>query len=691
MFMKQYIFILLAIMLLSLYIRIYSFHWPYLRNIDSYAFYRQMQYIVDTGLLPQRDMLATAPVGWPLKTGPQFYQYLGAYSYIFVSWFLNISLFQWLIWLPAILITLAAIPAYYIGKTLYDKNTGILSTIFILFSVSVLSRSLGGDPDSDAIVMLWPMINIAFYLIAIKIKSTKKSLIYHAITGFTLALFAFTWPGYWYVYWLLFGFIIIYSLFKFSLEKKIPKKEILGFLLLTIILLILGCAYFGYWFISNLFYAPFETAGLFSPTGGIKGETREFPNVYVSVAELMTGGSIKDIINHVSNINVTGSVTVLISPFMLAIYGLIFLAYLTFFKKKCMHSFILIFLWLIGSIYSTIIAVRFGIFLIPPIAFSAAIFLSVIVKNIKLYVEKLTKKDFTIGVLVMIFIFIWIFYLEPAFVVSSKSGPVLNENWWQALNWIKNNTEECTVVATYWDPGHFITGIANRPVVFDGATQNALLYLNEKDEPVKETENYTSVRSRIKDIATTLFTSNETLAIEILKRYRFKNCSQPMIYIASSDLIFKSQWWSYFATWDPVNKGKKYIYIVLSMTAKKPLIKENVIAYVYQISPNEAFLIYKKNNTYIAKLQSGNQFFDIEKFWFLENTLKKVEKKDAQIKGILLAIANFQQVIYIPPELENSIFTKMMFFNGYGLEHFDLMKNFGNEVKIYKVCFDMFC
>ncbi len=300
------------------------------------------------------------------------------------------------------------------------------------------------------------------------------------------------------------------------------------------------------------------------------------------------------------------------------------------------------------------------------------------------------KKIMVLPFWIVVILYVYVFYIQPAFITSTM-GTVLDKNWWDALNWIKNNTEECTVVATYWDPGHFITGIANRPVVFDGATQNALLYLDKNGNPVREDENYTTVRARIKDIATTLFTDNESLAIEILRHYTFKNCTQPMVYIASADLIFKSQWWTYFATWDPVNKGKKYYYLVLSLTERKPLIGENVIAYVYRISDMEAFLIYKKNRTYVAKLQAGNQFLDVEKLWYFENGLRKIYKKNAPVKGLLLATANFQQIIFIPPQLENSLFTKLMFFDGYGLEHFDLLKNFGNEVKIYKVCFDWYC
>ncbi|MBI3190912.1 hypothetical protein HYZ41_04395, partial [archaeon] len=76
----------------------------------------------------------------------------------------------------------------------------------------------------------------------------------------------------------------------------------------------------------------------------------------------------------------------------------------------------------------------------------------------------------TFIIMIIIFLlFVNSYYLE-SLKISECAGTVLSDNWWQALNWIKNNTKECAVVATYWDPGHFITGIARRPVVFDGAS-----------------------------------------------------------------------------------------------------------------------------------------------------------------------------------------------------------------------------
>jgi len=245
-----------------------------------------------------------------------------------------------------------------------------------------------------------------------------------------------------------------------------------------------------------------------------------------------------------------------------------------------------------------------------------------------LFLKTLGKREAgLVFVLFFIFTFGYFFYYNPAVAIAKGQGTVLSDNWWEALNWIKNNTDECAVIATYWDPGHFITGIARRPVVFDGASQSSLLIMDggenrglmkekyengitqiivEKDNKIK--------RGRIKDIATSLMTTNESLAIDILKNYKKPGCDE-MYYIASSDLIFKSVWWTYFATWDPgrEDKGDKYSYVMARLERRKPLLREGVVGYEYPISSRQSFILYDMNGTINALFQQDNQFVKIRK------------------------------------------------------------------------------
>ncbi|MFH1420825.1 MAG: hypothetical protein ABIG30_02550, partial [Candidatus Aenigmatarchaeota archaeon] len=250
---------------------------------------------------------------------------------------------------------------------------------------------------------------------------------------------------------------------------------------------------------------------------------------------------------------------------------------------------------------------------------------------------------------------------DNSYAISQQSGTVLNDNWWNALNWIKNNTASCSVVATYWDPGHFITGIANRAVVFDGTSQGAF-------RTITDANGNETVYSRIQDIATVLYTDDEDLAVEILERYKFENCSDPLYFIASADLLSKAVWWTYFATWEPVTKGKMMSYAIVYLTETKPLLAENAISYTYDVGDGRSFVIYDRNDTLQPFFVQQNTFLKVEKVFAVDSKGKSyfLQTPDAEIKGTIWVSFDKQTAIFIPPELENSMFTRMFLFNGYG-------------------------
>ncbi|RLF28877.1 MAG: hypothetical protein DRN05_02980 [Thermoplasmata archaeon] len=309
--------------------------------------------------------------------------------------------------------------------------------------------------------------------------------------------------------------------------------------------------------------------------------------------------------------------------------------------------------------------------------------------------------------ILVVFVLFFFIYIPTAasfnqsYYIASHPQPILTPSWWAALNWIKNNTEPCAVIATYWDPGHFITAIARRPVVYDGGTQNSLAQFNKssvdlgskafQDPTMFTIEGNKIIRSRMKDMATMLFTDDEELAYDILKLYR-GNCKE-MYVLASWDLIGKSQWWSYFATWEP-NKatGKKYYYIPLRLSMKKEG-ENGSVNYVFSLGQNQAIVINEKNLSgqviLTPILKQGPTFAKISKLLYFENGKAVLQKyKNAEVEGMVWLDPSKQSLFFIPKELENSMFTRLFFFHGQGLEHFKFVDNWGGEVKLFRVKFD---
>ena len=130
---------------------------------------------------------------------------------------------------------------------------------------------------------------------------------------------------------------------------------------------------------------PFSQVGLSSDLfggGGIKSEEGEFPNVYVSVAELQQGGQTGAVINRAAGVEFAASTGFdsgllgIISPFVLSVLTFAYLIYSYYRRREHLDTLLVLVLWMIGMVYSSITAVRFGIFLSPVIAVSSSIILS---------------------------------------------------------------------------------------------------------------------------------------------------------------------------------------------------------------------------------------------------------------------------------------------------------------------------
>lgn len=363
---------LVFIIYLGTTVRTLDYRWPYLRNIDSYNFYREMEEITENnGILPGEDTLKLAPYG--TKRGQNPYAYIGAYSYMFFrTFFPSMQLWQYLIWFPALLASLMAIPVYFITKTLYDRRAGVFAAAMIVFDAAIISRTLGGDPDNDSMVLLMPLVIIALYLFTYKLtenaeKLTIKTAALSVLTGMLLAAWSITWGGFWYVVWLITGFLLL-KLFSRYIKEKDAKKlwadnkaSIFSYLIAIVVFLGLAVPLFGYSALVNTVKGPFEFPS-------IKAEGGTFPNVYVSVAELQAPGGVKDIINR------TGL------PFFLLIISLIYLTYSYISKRKHLDTLILLGIWFVGPFLATIVAIRFTILFAAPIAIGTGILFSKILR-----------------------------------------------------------------------------------------------------------------------------------------------------------------------------------------------------------------------------------------------------------------------------------------------------------------------
>jgi asparagine N-glycosylation enzyme membrane subunit Stt3 len=226
---------------------------------------------------------------------------------------------------------------------------------------------------------LLPLIIIALFLYAYKYIETKnildrKAIIYSVITGIVLGVWAYSWAGWWYVVWLISGFVFLQLVVSFVQSKKDffakSKNTIFMFLIIIVTYIFMTVPILGVVHIQQTISGPLAF-------GDIKSEAGEFPNVYVSVAEMQGSDDIKSIIQRTSAL--TGPALIL-SPFFLMIFALIYLFYSYFKKKQHLDTIILLSIWFIGPLIATIAAVRFSILFSAPITIGSAIILAKLIR-----------------------------------------------------------------------------------------------------------------------------------------------------------------------------------------------------------------------------------------------------------------------------------------------------------------------
>ncbi len=71
------------------------------------------------------------------------------------------------------------------------------------------------------------------------------------------------------------------------------------------------------------------------------------------------------------------------------------------------------------------------------------------------------------------FVILLVFTMSTSYK-SAKAYPLgLREDWFQALDWIEENSEPDDVIMSWWDYGYWIQTYAGRPTIADGATTNS--------------------------------------------------------------------------------------------------------------------------------------------------------------------------------------------------------------------------
>jgi len=687
----------------SFKIRAGSIDDEYISDFDPWAHFRHAEDIIKNNYKPPVwDIFSHYPPGRPYveQSGwaytliilNKIFNLFGTYTMMYTSRFASV-----------IFAVLTLIPAYFLGKKISNTWGGLATAFFIGLIPTFLQVSSIGYIDTDVTVVFFTFL---VGWVVVESVENKKWWLY-LLSGFCVYLFSFMWKSSWYIFdifiaWLV-GWFVFRTLVELIRHKKVELNDILkevkpmGISLLIIFI------------VGNIL--------AILPLGGINfidslkvslGFIQEGLIVNVSVAELQltkifTLNGFKGLIDRISY----SVILTLLTPFLL-LYKYV--------KKIEIKKYeILLIIWLTVCLFLLTKGYRFGLLFSCISAICGGYFVGNIVsltKNMNVVFRSVILGSCTV---------ILILCLKASLPYADLSISSLSQNWVDGMLWLKNNTAQDSVVVTWWDPGHIISGLAERRNFFDGA------HCNDVECPIS------GHNKRIQDMGRIFSTTNESEAINILKKdltisaeecadlfnYMEDNfkvtppvdaCKSPseVYYISSNDLIPKFTWLNYFGGYGHnIESSDDYSNnpgqcCAVETKPQSGVCKEgswvycpwnfNIVStqvdglgrpvYIYEyagvriniINTGSALVPTYINKYVINDLYIENQHLDLRSFG---NDTEHME-------GFVFLSSNLQNLLFINDKIKDSVFVKTLLFEGEGLEHFKLVyKN--AEMTIFKV------
>jgi dolichyl-phosphooligosaccharide-protein glycotransferase len=746
---------------------------PYFSEMDSYYNLRLTEDYINHGYLGDTkingtdwDLHSSYPPGQSAEYPPLII-YLTAFTYKFVNLFEHVPLNAVAIWIAPFIASLAVIPAYLLIRRITNDYGGITAGLLVGLAPAYFAHTFAGFFDTDQFNMLLPLLVVMFFIYSILAMNMKSRTMYATLSAISMLVFTLAWEGWWYIFYLIIATVVIYLIiskflfnfkpiksdyFKGKLAWFNDKPELYTFVIFLVLSLILMSFSLG---LSGLI------SGLESPIGVTKlqsaVQSTAYPNVYVSVSELQIP-SITEVINGVGGY----------LPFLFGIFGVIALIWKLKpkevkkevpdkkprkprrrgrnrrkedekeiekdtkiikpdpipQKRNYIFYIVLFSLWLLLTAYAMTKGIRFIENFSLPIALSAGIFVGLLLSYVKGHVKNISYQKIIMAVIVIAVVFSPV---TSAYGISSSVVPGTDDSMVSSLQWINNNTSNNTVITSWWDFGHLFTAVADRPVTFDGSSQNspraywvgkALLTSNETlsvgilrmlassgDMAPLTLDNYTNNTGRSAEILNNILGVNKTQAISIMTtqynltpeqaqtivQYTHPDNPTPDVFITSSDMVGKAGWWSYFGSWNfTSNNGTNYQYLASEMNSttvnnKTLLIGGNAVVAQANGTNNISVGIVDTNaitsndttatlNEISNELQTGNGSLVIQPHTLTlinNNTVTQTLVSNSSQYSILLINENDTYIaVAMNKELENSMFTRLFFEGGAGLTHF---------------------
>lgn len=695
---KKTVVLLLLILVGALYMR--SEHLRkdgvHLLRYDPYYHYRMAETIVEEGRRPDWDYVASWPTGQPGDRYAPLYHYLLAYTYQVFGRVTGTDVFSWCCYSCVIPIILLVVLAFFVGKEITDTAGGLFTALLFTLAPIAVGRTVIGFADTDGLILVFSLSIALFW---IKSLSGPKKLFYAVLAGFCVFLFELTWDGYWHMLLLTVGASFAFVCIHYFTERELDTTQLAVFLLAFLIphsvysnlvvegIILTGAAvllfavyYFKKWqqvaalFIAVLGVYFLHSQGLIAiPSLQSSTEVfREWGNIFypylgpfISQRQEVTGSYILQ----------TFTTMLVLAP-----AGMYILLREGNEKNYAVCTFLV--LYTVGGVIMSSSGVRFTLLLSVPVVLSSSVGLRYIWNRLRSPPTTRRKVLAVCAVLLLV---------VPVYITAEKmnyTGRPIGKNWSKTLQWIQENTPEDAVVIADWGYGYWIESIARRKSIMNGGHYDIywrllkfgmMLQTEDEDIAVKEVFGFESI-SEVEGIRT--FPEGEKGdAFKEKEMTPFAITGQDAYLIIDSRTALVFDVISSFGTWD-YTTGTGDPTSVYGGVYAGTMLQPHWKQYLYDTKEHQV-IIYEANSEFHSYILKGNSLLPTSgTVYTLDGKTYFLQRE----KGFYGTVWYYPDaiMILIPDEALDTMLVRMFFFNGDGLNHFELVAEYGT-VKVYRI------
>jgi dolichyl-diphosphooligosaccharide--protein glycosyltransferase len=638
---------------------------PYMYDMDSYYHYRLTSNFINHGYLgdtiingTEYDLHSYFPPGKATNYPPMLI-YLTATIFYLVNFFTEIPLIYICYWLIAFIAPLSGVIAYLFTNRITNKYGAFIAGILTVVAPFYFFRTIPSWFDTDVFILLFPLLISWIIFEATNTDKNNKLVLYSILAGIITVLFALSWDGWAYIFFIIILAFLVYFISSIFLKFKITNSlKVFAVFISVVLFLVLVLGF------SNL-------DSILFPLNFVElSSNSNWPNIYLSVAELRIPSLMNIIIG-------TG-------PFLLGLGILGLICIPIYLKKKETYNFlnqfnwffyIFLLIWVLIGVFSLIKGVRFILLLIPPLIIASGIMTGLFLDFLSN--SKLKDKKLFISLFFMILILIPSVMMVYDFDSKSK---LMDDEMYDAGIWINENTSNNTIIVSDWVYGHFFTAVSNRPVLIDGSTQNSprtyLIYkafvtdnetlsvgifrmlTNSGDMGYLTLNEYTGNTTETVEILNDILGVDNNTAKEILiKNYEFTDemadnileythpaVENSYVLVTNDNMLKTGSWVFDFGEWDFVNNANKnFVYSYGNLTINQHNITSDDGLFMDLETQN---ILWNNTTPYnLIIIENGS-----------------VEKRNINNESNLSVILNIDEKIFvvIDKQFEDSLFTKLV-------------------------------